>query len=115
MKKTTAAICFLGIALVATNVWWPYQLLDSGVTLTYQEDSLRVNERALAQSLAVMKALAASPAPRREEVIAAVSAAANDRVDPFEKEGFIWVGDLGLRFSESGHLLEAVPAWSVSP
>lgn len=113
MKKTTAAICVLAVALVVTNVWWAYQLLDSGVTLTYQQDSLRMNERALSQALAVIK-VASGPDPRRGDIIAAVSAAADDTSAPFEKEGYMWVGDLGLRFSEGGRLLEAVPAWSTS-
>jgi hypothetical protein len=101
MKKTTVAIGLLSGALVATNVWWAYQLLDSGVTLTYQEDSLRMNERALSQALAVIRVVAA-PEAKREDVIAAVTAAAHDTSEPFEKEGYLWVGDLGLRFSDTG-------------
>jgi hypothetical protein len=42
MRKTTAAIVILVIALVVTNSWWAYAVIDSGVTLTYREDSLRM-------------------------------------------------------------------------
>jgi hypothetical protein len=31
-------------------------------------------------------------------------------VDPFEKEGFVWIGDIGLRFDGSGKFVEAKPA-----
>jgi hypothetical protein len=32
-------------------------------------------------------------------------------MEPFEKDGFVWVGSLGLKFDESGRVVEAVPAW----
>ena len=114
MKKTTAAIVALGVALVATNVWWAYQLVDSGVALTHQNDSLRLSQRALSQALSVIEVGCGSDG-KREDVIAAASAAADDAAEPFEKEGYLWVGDLGLKFSEDGRLMEAVPAWSPFP
>jgi hypothetical protein len=43
--------------------------------------------------------------------VAAADRAARVRGDHFEKDGFIWVGDLGLRFGEDGHLAEVARGW----
>lgn len=114
MKRTTSAILALIVVLISTNAWWAYQLLDASVTLMYRDDSLRLNARALSQALAVIKVVSTADG-KRDEIVSAVTTVAGDGTEPFEKEGYLWVGDLGLRFSEDGRLLEAVPAWSTSP
>jgi hypothetical protein len=49
----------------------------------------------------------AEPGATREPVLEAAGS------EPFEKDGFVWVGHLGLRFDDDGRPLEAVP--SVEP
>jgi hypothetical protein len=112
MKRTTIAILLLGAALVVTNVGWAYRALDCGVTVAYQSDSLGMHERALAQALAILRA--SSPQAKREDIVVS-AAAATGATEPFEKDGYLWVGDLGLRFSETGRLVDVVPAWSSTP
>lgn len=45
---------------------------------------------------------------RRARAIVAAAQEAWPSSDPFEKEGDVWVGHLGLRFSQTGWLVGAV-------
>lgn len=109
MRRTTIAITLLAIALVITNAWWAYRLLDAGVSYTYQGESLEENQQALSQALAIIKVLGANNASREQIVQAAQ--AAWPSTEPFEKDGYLWVGRLGLRFNQAGHLVEAVSGY----
>lgn len=40
MKKSTLIIVLLSLALIGSNGWWAYRLLDAGVSYTYQGVSL---------------------------------------------------------------------------
>ncbi|NJA06984.1 hypothetical protein [Methylomonas sp. UP202] len=106
MKRTTVAISLLAILLFVTNAWWAYRLVDAGVSYTYQGVSLEENQEALSQALAIIKVLGTSTGSREQIVQAAQKAWRSS--DPFEEDGYLWVGRLGLRFNESGHLVEAV-------
>jgi hypothetical protein len=106
MKKSTTIIIILSIALIASNAWWAYKMLDFGVSYTYQGVSLEESSQALSQSLAIIKASAAPDASRDSIIKAAEKAWSGS--EPFQKEGYLWVGRLGLRFSEQGRLIEAV-------
>jgi hypothetical protein len=107
VKKATIAIAALSAILVGSNAWWAYQVLDAAVAHDYQGASLEENQQALGQSLAILKVAAAKGAARRQVISAAH--AAWPEVEPFEKDGYVWVGRLGLRFNEAGQLVEAVP------
>jgi hypothetical protein len=109
MRKTTVTISLLAVALFATNAWWAYRLLDAGVSYTYQGASLEENQQALSQALAIIKVLGANNASRDRIVQAAQNAWPS--TEPFEKDGYLWVGRLGLRFNETGHLVEAVSGY----
>ena len=109
MKITTVAISLLAVALVVTNTWWAYRLLDAGVSYTYQGASLEENQQALFQVLAIIKVLGTDKASREQVVQAAQKAWPS--TEPFEKDGYLWVGRLGLRFSEDGRLVEAVTGY----
>jgi hypothetical protein len=107
-------IVLLTTALIASNAWWAYRVLDAAVSYSYRQDSLRLNQEALSQALEVIKVASRSDATR-EEVIAAAARTAAAPGEPFEKEGYVWVGSLGLRFADDGRLVEAVPSWSPLP
>jgi hypothetical protein len=114
MNKSTVIILLLAFGLVTSNLWWAYQSLDAGISYTYQDDSLRSSNEALQQSLAVIKALS-SPLATRDSVLAAATEGALAPGESFEKEGYIWVGSIGLKFSREGRLIEVVPSWSPFP
>lgn len=109
MKRSTVAILVLLILLVGSNGWWAYAVVDQGVTASFQEMAHSDRRIALRQMLAILP-IAASPSGSREDVIAAAIKAADDR-ETFEKDGRVWVGRLGLRFSAEGRLVDAVPSW----
>jgi hypothetical protein len=104
MRKSTIVISVLAIALVSSNVWWGYQLLDAGVSYTYQGASLEESQQALSQTLAIIEVTGSGEASR-DQIVAAANKAWSAG-EPFEKDGYLWVGRLGLRFSDSGKLLE---------
>ena len=106
----TAWIVILVIALFVSNAWWMYHAVDTGYTVAYRDDSLSAHHEALAQALAILP-VAARPDSTRAQVIGAARAASRSGTEPFETEGFLWVGRIGLKFSESGRVIEASPAW----
>ncbi len=106
MARGTIAIATLCVMLVASNLWWTYNSLDAGITATYTNDSFRDASIALAQSIAVAKA-ASAPNASRDAIVAAAQAAGTPS-DPFEKDGYLWVERVGLKFDDNGQLLDIV-------
>lgn len=84
--------------------------MDAGITLAYPQGSLEDNKEALAQSLAVIEAAAHTGASKQSIVQAARAASSNS--EPFEKDGYVWVGSIDLKFDSSGHLIGASRSWS---
>ena len=114
MNKSTLVSLVLGAALIGTNVVWAYWAVDAGMTHTYRAVSLEENQQALAQALAVIRT-AVRPNASREQIIAAAATTATPSPAIFEKDGYIWVGHIGLGFDDAGRLVEVVPAWSSLP
>ena len=110
LSKIRLIIVLLTVALIASNVWWAYRLLDAGVTYNYMEVALEDNKQSLRQALALLPVVA-RPGVTRAEILEAAHLP-EDSFAPFEKEGFVWVGKIGLKFNEQGQLVEASRAWS---
>lgn len=110
MRRSTAIILLLVLLLIGSNAWWAYHAVDAGVTQTYMGVSLDDNKQALAQTLTLLPVVA-RPGATRADVVAAARAV-GPQSEPFEKDGFFWVGKIGLKFNEHGHLVEASRAWS---
>jgi hypothetical protein len=98
----------LVVILIASNAWWAYRMLDAGISYTYLGVSLEENEAAVAQLIAIAPLLARGAS--RDEVIAAARRSGDS--EPFEKEGFVWVGQIGLQFGSEGRLQKVSRAWS---
>ena len=105
MVRSRAVIGSLALALVASNAWWSYRLVDAGITQTYMRVTIDDTAKVLRQTLALLP-VAARPGISRAEVIAV--ARLHDSTESFEEEGFVWVGQLGLRFDDQGILSEVV-------
>lgn len=105
MSKRTLTIALLAAALLATNAWWLYRTIDFGITHTYRMAACEMDARALAQLKAILPVVA-RPNSTRAEVLAA--ARVDPREKPYEKDGAVWVGQLGLRFSSEGRFVEMV-------
>ena len=107
MKRSTFAICSLVVLLVGSNLFWAYRLLDAGVSYTYLHSSLEDSREVADRALAVLKETSRETATRESIIAAAV--AGQPGTEPFEKDGFVWVGNLGLRFNDDGKLIETSP------
>jgi len=103
MRKTSIVILLLSAAFVTSNAWWLYNAIDFGITHTYAMQACSEDSEALQQALALLPVVA-TPGVDRESVIA--TAHSESGYTPFEKDGFTWVGQLGLRFDEDGKLSE---------
>lgn len=112
VRKARITIILLAAVLVTTNAWWAYRVLDAGVSQTYLRASHDTTAELLTQSLAVLQVVAKPQASRSEIVKAA--AVPGDTVGPFEKDGYVWVGQLGLQFDEHGRFVKAVAGASGS-
>lgn len=106
MTKSAAITSFLVAVLVASNAWWAYKVLDAGITSTYQGASLEEEQQASNQAMAVINVLAKSGTTRPQIVEAALKAWPGG--EPFEKDGYTWVGRLGLKFNERDQLIEVI-------
>jgi hypothetical protein len=106
VRKATATISVLVFVLVASNLWWASRVLDAGITQTYARASQKTTSELLTQTLAVLPVVARAGASR-EQVVAAARMP-NDRVEPYEKEGYVWVGQLGLKFNPQGQFEKAI-------
>ena len=73
------------------------------------EVSLDDNKEALTQVLTLLPVVARQGISREEILTAA--RVPGDTAKPFEKEGFVWIGRIGLKFDAQGHLVEAKRAW----
>jgi hypothetical protein len=94
--------------LVVSNVFWAYKLLDAGVSYTYLHNSYEDARGLALQALAILPEVASASVTRQRVIDAAIRARPGS--DPFEKEGLVWVGDIGLRFDQDGKFVEARPA-----
>ncbi|MDD0841253.1 hypothetical protein [Pseudomonas sp. Gutcm_11s] len=103
MRKQTIANIVLSITLLATNAWWAYNTIDFGITHTYAMQACEEDSQALKQTMAILP-LVASNSSSPAEVITAAMLWPDE--EPFEKEGFTWIGRLGLRFDAQGKLAE---------
>lgn len=67
------------------------------------------HEVALRQTLALIPLIQSN----RYEMAEVMSATTSHRpgIEVFEKDGFVWIDRIGLKFSEDGTIDQVVPAW----
>jgi|GEM_PF-1781482 len=94
MGKSKLTIVLLSIALLASNLWWLYSMIDFGILHTHSMQSCEEKSKALDQMLSIV-AVVAERHYVPESVIAAARVSGDESV--FEKEGYTWVDGLGLR------------------
>jgi hypothetical protein len=108
VNRNKVALLVLAVALVGSNAWWAHRLVDAGISLTYLKASFDTANEALNQTLAILPVVATADASRSEVVAAAAKAGSS--LASFDKEGYTWVGQLGLKFNEQGRFLLATTA-----
>lgn len=113
MRRQHLIVGVLALALISSNLAWLYMGIDHGYAYSYLEDSFRDHDEALDQALALFPLVLHGDANRDEVLSAAITAALphGRASEPFEKEGFVVVGSLVLRFDHGGKLVEVHTAW----
>jgi hypothetical protein len=106
VKTSSGVIVGLAVALVVSNALWAYHLMPLLTALNYGEREWEQRRLGIAQSLEMIKAFARSESSR-EQLIAAARRGWPE-VSPQERNGYVWVGRLGLQFNDSGQLNDVV-------
>jgi len=90
-------IVFLLLALVISNGYWLYKMLDTTITLKYAVDSYKSTEKALEQAIRVANLNVVGITA--EDALEQLSPTVNG-LTPFEKEGCINVTQICLELDE---------------
>jgi hypothetical protein len=106
MKHSRMGAIVLLVLLIVSNAWWAYRTLDNGITQTYLNDSLQHSSRGFNQAIVILP-LVARGAGRDEIILAAMQASKLDS-PAFEKDGYVFVGELGLKFDDSGKFVGVI-------
>ena len=97
---TKIAIVTLVILLLLTNAWWLYGAIDSGVTQKYEDQELYELRNSRKQALGMLQEALQG---RNKADVKSIAEKFWD-LESYEKEGCLWVGWYGFRFSEDGKL-----------
>jgi uncharacterized membrane protein len=106
LKKSTFAIVTLSALLVGSNAWWAVKVMDGAISYTYLSASYDTASALSEQTKALVQVLT-QPAASKSEILAAVERTAKT-TDSYEKVGYTWVGQLGLKFNEQGRLVHVI-------
>ena len=101
-------VIFLSLLLLASNAFWLYQVIDTGVTLSYKNQQIHELEETRKQLMATFPEVAKNVT--KAEIVAAASKYTDE--EAFEKEGCTWIGWLGFKFDENNTLKFLSPSWS---
>jgi hypothetical protein len=106
MRKSSAVIAGLIVALIASNGWWLFRIFDAGVSATYMQASFDSTATALHQLKAVTAAVLNDK--KSKEALVPIAEKAGRGGASFEKEGVVWVDSIGMRFNSQGTIVEVV-------
>jgi hypothetical protein len=102
MRRASIVIVVLSIALITTNAFWLYYAIDRAITASYADASLEGEIRWREAAQLVLPLVAQGDGA---EAIVKREAERKLHSVPYEKDGYLWVDELGLRFNESGRLV----------
>ncbi|WAC43766.1 hypothetical protein OU997_16145 [Pseudomonas sp. SL4(2022)] len=100
--KIRIAIITLSLLLVGTNIFWLCTTIDSAVTRTYMNQELYELNGSKTQAVGMLKI---SLMGKTKDEVQSMAAKFTD-LEPYEKEGCLWVGWYGFKFSESGLFID---------
>lgn len=98
-------IVILSLLLVVSNIFWLYRTVDSAVTRSYMEQELYELNGANAQAIGMLKEALAG---KTQENVQAMAVKFTD-LKPYEKDGCLWLGWYGFKFSDSGLFVDIEP------
>jgi hypothetical protein len=103
MKHNTLAIVNLSVVLIGTNAYWIYAFIDTAIGLQYSRLAFQQSSQALKQAIGLPIVARSDATPTKVvEELKKIS-----KADSFEKDGFTWIGRLGLKFDRDGRVSEA--------
>jgi hypothetical protein len=94
------AILILSTLLLLSNGFWVYHVVDTGVTLSYKDQTLFELEQTRNQLAATLQEVAKDE--KKEDIIRAAGKFTDQEI--FDKGGCTWVGWLGFKFDENNRL-----------
>jgi hypothetical protein len=106
MRKHTILTTFLAIALLTTNGWWAYKGFGVAIGSAYKDRLHRKRANTLTQVLQVVPVACSK---NRNEIISAAMLKGY-KSEPYTKDGYTWVANIGLAFGPTGQLIEVVPS-----
>jgi hypothetical protein len=104
MATSKTILIALLVALIGTNTFWLYRIIDIGISYSYLEDSEIACHKTLRVAVAAIPVIA-HPKSGKSDVVATAESASG--IDSFEKDGFVWTSGLGLRFNQTGRVESA--------
>jgi hypothetical protein len=104
--KSKFAIAILAVVIVTSNTWWAIKTLDNGISSTYSKASYETVSEHFEQTMAIAQVLT-RPSVSKADVIAAASQSAKTPA-PYEKLGYTWIGQIGLKFNQQGQLTHII-------
>lgn len=106
-------IAVLVALLAVSNLYWMYQAVDSAVTRSYADQDMDVLTKSKAQAVGMLKILLEGKTKTQVEPMAMRFS----ELEPYEKEGCLWVGWYGFKFSETGLFvdLETDESYNTNP
>jgi hypothetical protein len=100
--KIRVAIVILSLLLVGTNIFWLYATIDSAVTSSYMDQEIYELTGSNTQAVGMLKIALAG---KTKDEVRSMAVKFTD-LEPYEKEGCLWVGWYGFKFSESGNFAD---------
>jgi uncharacterized membrane protein len=104
--KSKLVISVLSVLLIGSNAWWAYAILDNGISYTHLKSSYEDMSELSEQLNAVVQLLTKS-SPTKSDVLAAATRSSKTTMS-YEKLGYTWIGQLGLKFDQQGRLVHVI-------
>lgn len=102
------SIIVLSTLLLASNIFWIYHIIDTGVTISYRDQQIYELEETQKQLMVTFPAVAKKLTKKEVIVIASQF---TDQTG-YEKEGSTHIDWLRLRFDKDNVLVAVCPIWS---
>lgn len=94
--------------LVVVSAYSMYAAIDTAITLSYRDQQASELEAVRKQLMSVLPVLSRDRS--KAEIITALEQASGEKA--WEKDGCLWVGMVGVKFSVEEKLLHVSPTWS---
>jgi len=108
LKYILGVILFISVAL---NVHKFLKIIDLSVGNTYQLKELNDYDRTLRQTFALTLKLQANNNSRLTQQQTLEIFSKNSKYDLYKKDGYFWVGTIGLKFDSKGKMIDIAPFW----